>query len=319
MKVRLFNPRQELKDLFGAECISYVYDTGINIVRHFGNVFVVRLTPQVHYLILSRGSEINTETAFICSNKYDYEDHPNLEEKFTRENSFKDMHTDKYLGGMPSNIHGRPVIISFPIGNKLPFVLDVESEEYLPIIPPEYKGREGLDEYFNKMEELYGDCSDLFDRVKPEFKMLDVYPCGEYAEIYDTKYVIAYGWQLKRYYADEIKMKAGGHTVKYLILNINKKVPNECIYSNKWGYDSYTKIKDWMKEPGAHKKMLASAEYSGLPCNLNGHKVIVCYPFLVYNPVIWDAETDEVFVLPSKAYPGDPYWEHLVEKYGEIY
>lgn len=55
MKIKLFSPNDKLVEIFGATCLSYVYDTGINIVREFGNVFVVRLAPRIHYLILSRG------------------------------------------------------------------------------------------------------------------------------------------------------------------------------------------------------------------------------------------------------------------------
>lgn len=320
MKIKLFSPNDKLVEIFGATCLSYVYDTGINIVREFGNVFVVRLAPRIHYLILSRGGDLNLDGAFICSNKYDYEKHPNLEEKYIRKDSFRDMCGDKYLGGLPSNIHGRKVLLSFPYGNKLPFVFDVESEEYLPIIPYEYKNVEELAPYFEKQESIFGDCSDMFiHAVKPELQPLNTYPCGEYAGIYDTKYLIGFGWQIRKYLSDKIQMKSPSSSVKYLIIQMSKDMPNMYIYSNKWSYDSHSKVEDWMKEPGAHEKMFSSVDYSGLPCNLNGHRVIVCYPFQVYNPTIWDIDTDEVFVLPSRAYPGDAYYDSLVAKYGNIY
>lgn len=321
MKIKLFNPNQALMDAAGIEPVSYAYGKGIEIVKHFGNIFKVRLLPNIRYLIMSTGSEINTERPFICSNKYDYDEHPGLEPAYIEENSFKHMYTDKYLGGLPSNIHGKHCIITFPFSNETPFVFDLEHEELIPMLTPSFQDVEGLEEYYNKMEEFYGDCSDLFISAEgPEFKPFDVNPCGEYACTDPVEYLIAYGWQIAERFQDKVQLKSSNRRVKYLVIFVHRNgEDHEFIYSGKWSYENHTKVEDWMKEPGAHKLMLKSTDYSGLPCNINGRKTIVCYPFMVYNPVIWDVITDEVFVVPSKPYPGDEYYEMLIKKYGDFY
>lgn len=321
MKIKLFNPNQALMESAGIEPVSYAYGRGVEIVKHFGNIFKVRLLPNIRYLIMSTGSEINVERPFICSNKYDYDEHPNLEPAYVEENSFRHMYLDKYLGGLPSNVHGKRCILTFPFSSDIPFVFDLEREELLPMLTPSFKDIEGLDEYYEKMEEFYGDCSDLFISSEgPAFKPLDVNPCGEYACTDQAEYLIAYGWQICELFSDKIKLKSSNRRVKYLVILVHRNgEDDEFIYSGKWAYENHTKVEDWMKEDGAHELMLKSTDYSGMPCNVNGRKTIVCYPFMVYNPVIWDVITDEVFVLPSKSYPGDEYYDMLVKKYGEFY
>lgn len=320
MKTKLFNPSEEFAKKFDITQVSYIYDIGYNIVANFGNIFKMRMMPNVHYVLISIGSAIDKEKMFICSNKRDYNKHPNLKSNFLSCNSFGEMCYNKYYGGFPTNINGKECILLFPFDEKLPFVLDIEHEELLPILNVKYKDCPECKEYFDKMEEFYGDCSSLFPELpEPEIKPLSVSPCGEYACLNDVEYVVAYGWQIANNLSERIAMTNINFKVKYLVILMNRGGKTRLfVYSNKWTYENHDKIEEWMKEDGASKKMLCDESYSGLPCMMNGHKTIICYPFLLYNPVIWDVETDEVFVVPSKEYPEDDYYKMLVERFGDI-
>ena len=58
MKIKLFNPNQALMESAGIEPVSYAYGRGIEIVKHFGNIFKVRLLPNIRYLITSTNGPI---------------------------------------------------------------------------------------------------------------------------------------------------------------------------------------------------------------------------------------------------------------------
>lgn len=320
MEIKLFTPSEELMKEVGFEPLAYTYGTGEELVKEFGNCFKVRLSPNIHYLCMNHGTEIDTSKAFICSNKMEYTAHPNLKPVYLAEDSFKTMYMDRFFGGMPTDIHGKKAILTFPFGNKCGFVYCIETGELLPVLHPGYRDIPGAEVYTGRVTEIFGETADLFPQTEqPVWRDLNCLPCSEFASIKPVRYIVLYGWQVVKYFKEEIKMKEVNRRVKYLVIEVQeKKAAHQYYFSNKWVYTNHTKVEDWMKEEGAHERMFNDVAYAGLPCNFHGHKVIVTYPFMIYNPVIWDTEDDSVYVLPSKAYPGNRDYDDIVKKYGKF-
>lgn len=325
MQCEHFVPSAGEKEMLELKSFWWIYGKGGDIVDRYGYRLNIEILPDRYYFGIFIGDEIDEsrlEDFKLYSNKWDNLENTKVNERYMEEDGWKLAHSDKHSIGKPVMINGHRCINSLPFGTKCAVVYDLEVEDMVLI--PHYKFRfnKRAENLFNKVISVYGELNSYYNvRTEVEWRPLNIFPCKEFASNVPAHYAILRGWQVTKL----LKLKDQGHrcndVMQYICIKIDKsEEEGERIFvaSNKWKYDTHEKIEDWMLEENSFAKMWRCKNYSGRPCMINGHKCVIVYPFSLYNPVIWVTGSNHVFVLPAKAYPGDPYYEKIKEVLGKI-
>lgn len=325
MQCELFVPSAGEEKTLGLKTFWWVYGRGGEIVDRYGYRMGREITPDRYYFGIYIGNEVD-ETRLdefkLYSNKWDNLENSKIVEEYLTEGGWAKAHSTKQSIGKPVMIKGHKCINTLPFGTKCAVVYDLELEDM--VIIPHYKFRlnKKTENLFNRVVSIYGELTEYYNvKIDVEWHDLNIFPCSEFASCVPAKYCIARGWQVNKILKYRDKNHKCNDVVEYIVIKVDDTETEKgrmFVVSNKWKYEEHEKIEPWMLEDNSFVQMWRAKNYSGRPCMINGHRCVIVYPFNVYNPVIWMVDTGAVFVMPSKAYPGNPYYDKIKEVFGKI-
>lgn len=327
MQCEHFIPNHGESKLLGLRSFWWIYGRGGDIIDRFGNKFNRQLLPNNEYFGMYIGDELD-ETKLsefmVYANRWgDVENSSKVVKKFIEADGWKYANRDRGSTGRPVLIKGHRCINSFPFDVKCAVVYDLELEDIVIIPSYTFRLNNKAADLFKKVIDTYGELYDCYDvKVLLEWKPLNVFPCNEYAYIASAECCFAKGYQINKL-IDEAERNNQLYNIagEYMCIRLAGTGETQSklfVVSNKWNYKTHVKTEPWMKENNSIIKMWRDTTYSGRVCVINEHKCIIVYPFNIYNPVIWDVEENVAFVMPSKEYVGDRYYEKIKEYFGYL-
>lgn len=316
IEFKSFTPSKEFAKAANVKKVTWCYELGKTLVKEYGAKFKESLIPDCHYLLVGIGDDLDV---------LDFDQYLNILDFNTASTNYRDLVIESFAtrrwskkyNGTVAELHGHKVIMLFLFGHRFYGVFDLDTQT-MHLIPTHlFLDIADAKECYDESNEFFGDLSDIFpDEKVPEWKELDVHPSNEIATNGRCEYLIAYGWQLLQHYPDIGLVKILRST-RYCIFRITMPSGKSriSVVVDKWRNVREAESKSWMREEGSYTSMLRDASFNSSPTVCNGEKIILCYPFQVYHPVLWVTDTDELFVLPSRIYD-DEYCLDLGTRFG---
>lgn len=325
MQCDKFIPTADEERTLGVKPFWWIYGTGEEIIDAYGNKMNKHLMPNKEYFGLYLADEINEDELYkfvIYSNKWDLIEKGEADDYFTDERGWFKANSDFHSVGKCVTIHGHKCINSLPFGvKKVAIVYDTTIHNMVVVPSYRFRYNASCKRLFDNIISIYGELTDCYNiRSNYDWTPLNIFPCSEFASCTTASYMLAYGWQVSKILKVKPKGSKLNNVVKYIVIKIDPTDSQEeriFVCSDKWKYPKHDKVQDWMEDgDNTINNVWRKDNYSGAPCTVNGRKCIIIYPFNCFNPVLWDTETDAVYVMPSKAYTGHPYYREIEAHFG---
>jgi len=321
--MNIYNPSGTEKRFLGVEPFYWLYASGIEIIREYGDIFLQHILPDVNYLIISKTEKIQARRVTVISDKWGKLSNGKVYPECLKEDAWSIVHDRLKYKNQPVKINGKEFIIAYPIDRiKIPFLYSRSSGNLFPVLRLTDTSNPRLSKIFEVMDEELGDWSKFYRCGAKELAWhgLNILPCGEFAHVGLVEYCVARGYDIK---FSLPKFRNISNKRNYIVLKCYLDDGESFIVvPNRWELrgDAHKVWEPWMDEDDSLKYMVGRRVYTGCRGMLGGKRcMIITFPSRIYNPVIWDVDSNTVFTLPSRAYPGDKYYKQIVSYFGEIY
>lgn len=328
LNFRRYEPSEAEKTVLRVTPFWWTYQKGRDIVAAYGNNLPLELRESVDYLVINCVEDPdNLESMRVYSNKWLYADYVSIDDKFKGEDSWANICEDYQKNGSVCNLRGHLGIVAYLFKLRAILFFDTDDQQVYLIPHEGFREKPELADEFKKIDEKFGCLSEYYETQKsPEFLPLNVRPCGEYASFYPVEYSFCVGWRVIKFMREHLKKNSIDSKGLYLVFRKEKNngEMGYIYHSNKWEIEAKNKkrarnkIDVKAKELNSIRYYLNDQRYSNQPCKINKKKVILCYPVSVYNAVVWDTEDNSVWVLPTKRYHKDEYFQRLEEHFGKL-